>query len=165
MWRQLGICPDWQCDERLWHAGLSEDGTRCFVSGFDDNVYVVWDIEKQSVIWRDDGTSGDSQIKPLDDWIGSDGYIALPTGPATGRYRVFGLNFNHAKTESEALNQVLEVNVKDRILTVRQKNSDAVVCKLSFEASSGDWAFASFSDNDAVIAVIEPYSVTFYGRI
>ena len=28
---------------------------------------------------------------------------------------------------------------------------------------TGDWAFASFSDDDSVIAVIEPYSVTFFG--
>src|SRR5437588_8806030 len=118
MWRQIGICPDWQCDERLWHAGLSEDGTKCFVSGFEEHVYIVWDIEKQSVIWRDDSTSGDSEIKPLDEWIGSDGYIALPTGPAAGRYRIFGLNIKNAKTESEALQQVLKVNVKDGILTV-----------------------------------------------
>jgi WD40 repeat protein len=163
-WRQIGVCPDWQCDERLWHAALSEDGTKCFVAGYDSNVYIVWDIEKQSVIWRDDGSGGDSELKSLEEWVGPDGYLELSAGPARGRYRVFGLNINHAKTQSAGLDEVLEVDARSGTVLVRDKNSSAIVCKLDFDAFSGDWAFASFSDNDATIAVIEPYSVTFFQR-
>lgn len=164
MWTQIGVCPDWNCDERLWHGGLSEDGRKCFISGFEDNVYIVWDVTSHCVIWRDEGSNEGSERPPLDKWIDSDGYITLPTGPAAGRYRVFGLSLNHAKVESATLDQRLEVDAKQGIVSVRKKSTGTVVCRLSFDAFSGDWAFASFSDNDAVIAVIEPYSVTFFGR-
>lgn len=164
MWKQIGVCPDWQCDERLWHAGLSADGTKCFVSGFEENVYIVWDIMKQSVVWRDDGSSGESEIQPLEKWIDSDGCISIAAGSAKEKYRIFGVNFNHAKTESVALNQLLEVDAENGVLIVRESGTGSVICDLQFDAFSGDWAFASFSENDAVIAVIEPYSVTFFGR-
>ncbi|HTU88766.1 MAG TPA: hypothetical protein VMF69_01600 [Gemmataceae bacterium] len=164
MWKQISICPDWQCDDRIWHAGLSEDGTKCFVAGFDDHIYIVWDIEHHSVIWRDEGSGRDSESLPLGEWIGPDGCIDLTTGPAHGRYRIFGLNFNYAKIESPDLNQVLEVDEKEGVLSVRARDTHAIINELPFDAFSGDWAFASFSDNDAVIAVVEPYSVTFFGR-
>ena len=164
IWKPIGICPEWQCDERLWHAGLSEDGTKCFVAGFDDNVYIVWDIGEQRVVWRDDGTDGESKIQPLDSWIDADGYITVENEETRGRYRIFGLNLNHAKTASTALNQVLEVNKQDGTLLVRERGTGAVLCRLSFDAFSGNWAVASFSDDDSVIAVIEPYSVTFFGQ-
>ncbi len=164
MWKQVGICPHWQCDDRIWHAGLSRDGTKCFVAGFDDNTYIVWDMEKNSVIWRDEGSGRASESLPLGEWIGPDGCIALNTGPAQGRYRIFGLNFNYAKIESLDLNQVLEVDEKEGVLSIRARDTQAVIQELPFDAFSGDWAFASFSDNEAVIAVVEPYSVTFFGR-
>jgi hypothetical protein len=164
MSKKIGECPDWQCDERLWHAGLSDDGARCFVAGFEDNVYVVWDIAGNKVIWRDDGTNGNSAIQPLENWIGADGYVTVETGEGRGRYRLFGLELNYSKTESITLHQVLEVDEKVGLLRVRDSQTREIVCELPFEALSGDWAFASFSHNDAVIAVLEPYSVTFFGR-
>jgi hypothetical protein len=163
MWKKIGVCPDWQCDDRIWHAGLSDDGTKCFVSGFEDNVYIIWDILKQSVIWKDDGSDAGSETPLLKEWIDPDGCITLRKGSACGHYRVFGLNFNHPKIESTVLRQVLEVDEKSGILVVREKGSSAIVSRLPFDAFSGDWAFASFSENYAVIAVIEPYSVTFLG--
>jgi hypothetical protein len=165
MWKQIGVCPGSECGDRLWHAGLSGDGTKCFVAGFDDHVYLVWDIMDQRVLWKDDATEGDSPIESLEEWVDASGYVEITTGPAAGRYRVFGLNHGRAKTESNLLNQSLEVNVREGMVLVRDRFSGSVTAELTFDAFSGDWAFASFSDNDRTIAVLEPYSVTFYGCI
>lgn len=163
-WKLIGGCPGWQCDERLWHAGLSEDGTKCFIAGFDDNVYIVWSIRERRVVWRDDGSDGESDFESLNEWIDSDGYLSVLDQSAKGRYRIFGLNHNHARTQSDALDQSLEVDQRMGVVRVINRTSKSVVSELTFKAFSGDWAFASFSDNDRMLAVIEPYSVTFFDR-
>ena len=164
MWEQIGVFPGWQCDERLWHAGLSSDGAKCFVAGFEDHVYVVWDVAKQEVVWRDDGTDGESVILPLKEWLDASGYVHLPQSPTAERYRIFGLAIHHEKLRSATLHQVLSVDPVRGIVEVRDATSGIAMWSLAFEADSEDWAYASFSDDDSVIAVIEPYSVTFFGR-
>lgn len=164
MWQRIGHCNDWRCGERLWHAGLSEDGTKCFIAEFDDSVYSVWDIQKGELVWRDDGIDGKSPHGSLQEWMDSSGIVEIEEGPVAGRYRIFGLEYNHAKTRSNTLDQELEVNVKDEMLLVQSCSTGETVSELKYEVFSGDWAFASFSENDAVIAVVEPYNVTFFKR-
>lgn len=164
MWRRVGHCEHWRCGERFWHAGLSEDGAKCFVAEFDDNVYSVWDIDNSDVVWRDDGTDDDSPLATLSELIDPNGIVDIHEGPAMGRYRLFGLEHNYAKTKSPILDQELEVDVKRETLLVRSCSSGDTVCELKYEVFSGDWAFASFSENDKTIAVVEPYNVTFFRR-
>jgi WD40 repeat protein len=131
MWKKIGVCPAWQCDERLWHAGLSEDGTKCFVAGFEDNVFIVWDTSGHRVVWRDDGTNGDSPIQPLEQWIDHDGYITLESGEGSGRYRIFGLELSYAKVESAVLHQLLEGSAKKGTFHVRDLRTNAIICELT----------------------------------
>jgi hypothetical protein len=81
---------------------------------------------------------------------------------AQGEYRVFGLNINHAKTAHQNLS--VKVEQKTETVIVQESTSGEVVAQLKYECFSGDWAFASFSDDGNVIAVIEPYYVTFFAR-
>lgn len=164
MWRQIGRCPGSECDDRLWSAGLSADGTKCFVGGYEDHVLIVWDIRASRVLWRDDGSDGGSEIQSLADLMDDDGFVHLAEAPVEGRYRIFGLDYGHGKIESNLLNRVLEVRTSDQTLLVRERKSNLTVCRLSLEALSNDWAFVSFSENDATIAVLEPYSVTFFAQ-
>lgn len=164
MWQRIGHCEDYRCGERLWHAGLSEDGTKCFIAEFDDNTYSVWHIQKGDVVWRDDGTDGQSPLGSLQELMDSNGIVEIEEGPAAGRYRIFGLEHNHARTQSNTIDQELEVNVKDEMLLVKSCSTRETISKLKYAVFSGDWAFASFSENDATIAVLEPYNVTFFER-
>ncbi|WP_425400791.1 hypothetical protein [Aeoliella sp.] len=164
MWQRIGHCDDWRCGERFWHAGLSEDGAKCLIAEYDDNIYSVWDIQHGDVVWTDDGTDGNSPLAALQDWMDSNGVVEIEGGPAAGRYHIFGLEYNHPRTQSTILDQELRVSVEDAMLLVQRTSTGEKVSELAFEAFSGDWAFASFSENDATIAVLEPYNVTFFGR-
>ena len=157
MWSCIGTCPDFQCGERLWHAGLSADGRLCLMANVDEN-YIVWDIRNSEVVWREAG-----QVK-LADWADENGYVSIEEGPASGKYRVFGLSVNHAKTKDESTDTVLLVDKKREVVLVLQGSSGQTLQALKYECFSGDWAFASFSDNGEVIAVIEPYYVSFFGK-
>lgn len=164
MWHRVGHCNDARCGERFWHAGLSEDGSKCFIAKFDDNVFSVWDIQKRAIVWRDDCTNGSSSLSSLQDWMNSGGIVQIEVGPAAGCYRIFGLDHNHAKTRSNALDQELNLNSTDETLLVQRCSTGEIICELKHEVFSGDWAFASFSENDATIAVLEPYNVTFFSQ-
>ena len=163
-WKQIGVCPDFHCDERLWHAGLSEDGNKCFISGFEDHAYIVWDVHHNQVLWKDDGYDGDSNVPPLEEWIDSDGFINISSGPAEGRYQLFGMEHNNPKTEVASTDLSLELDQSAECVVVRNRTTREVVARLKYEAFSGDWASASFSEDGSTIAVIEPYNVTFFGR-
>ena len=162
-WTKIGVCRDSDCDERLWHAALSTDATKCLVAGFDDCSYVVWDIRSQKVIWRDVGIGRDFLYPSIAEWTDENGYVEIADSIAAGRYRVFGINVNFARSTASTLGQSLSIDLEHKQVLVYQTDSNAMLARLSYESFSGDWAYASFSDNDEVFAVIEPYSVTFYG--
>ena len=164
MWSRVGVCEDWRCGERLWHAGLSPDGCRCFVADCDDNAFIVWDVLESKILWKDDATGRDSPIESLHALMTADGWAQLGAGPAAGRYRIFGFGHNYAKTSSSESDLKLDVRVREETLVIRRISNDEIVCKLPFEAFSGDWAFASFSEDASTIAVVEPYYVTFFRR-
>jgi hypothetical protein len=143
---------------------LSADGSKCFLSDCDED-YIVWDIATSTILWSDNGASGHSTTQSLTEWISSDGWIQIADSTAAQRYRIFGLEHNHAKNYSADLDIVLDVQVTNELLLLKQGSTNHIVCELKYEAFSGDWAFASFSENDATIAVLEPYYVTFYQRL
>ena len=163
VWKRIGCCPDWHCDERLWHAGLSPNGRQCLVAGFEDSVGIVWDVQKSLVIWRQDGYEPKpGMYPPLAEWVDSEGYVSIDEPTAAGKYRIFGLNTNHAKVTHGRL--ALNIELQTKTLQVVERSIGEVVAQLKYEADSGDWAFASFSDDGSVIVVLEPHNVTFYDR-
>lgn len=159
MWRQVGVCPA-DIVDRFLHAGLSDDGELCFISDTDETFF-VWSISTNEIIWIDDGAEGASPYPALEEII-VDGFIKIEDSRAKGRYRIFGLYENHPKTEDIKSQIRLEIDLKAKHLILRHVANDAVLQVLGFAALSGDWAFASFSENGATIAVLEPYHVTFF---
>ncbi len=163
MWKKIGICQDLECDERLWHAGLSPDGSRCFVGGFDDAVYIVWDIRAARKLWENATYEPPAvEYPPLTNWVDRDGYVVIQEGPAAGKYRVFGLYYNPGRTFDEMRGLKLEVDISKHMLIVVEAATCRELQRLEYESFSGDWAFASFSDDGRTIAVIEPYYITFF---
>lgn len=155
-WNEAGICPTGFQADRFWHAGLSSDGKLCFVAGVDVEVYFVWDIDRNTVIWTDERESSPS----LDQWI-QKGALTIEDDPARGRYRIFGLHHNFAITHHKTTGSSLTVDLPNEKVRVAD---GAAVQDLKFDAFSGDWAFASFSEDGGTVAILEPYSVTFCRR-
>ena len=156
-WQRIGVCPAQENIERIWHAGINTDGTHLFISSVDDE-YLVWDIVAQSTIWRDHEHPNPDSLKCLYDWI-VDGHVSLDSPTLTDRFRIFGLHHQYPLLESRG--QTLETDTKNHNLVIRDASGTQ---SLPFEAFSGDWAYASFSGNGNIIAVVEPYDVTLYGH-
>jgi hypothetical protein len=159
-WTRVGVCRTFGVLERFHHAGLSADGRRCFVASVDDDVYAVWDIAAGSIVWIDDGSAGDSSLPPLDEWADTD-VLDLDLPAIGGRYQLFGLLRPAAVVDHPAAGLQLELDGHARELLLRTR--DGVIWqRLPYEAHSGDWAYASFSANGRMIAVLDPYVVTFF---
>lgn len=91
-----------------------------------------------------------------------DEYIEIASGSAEGRYRIFGLDYNFALTRSEQLGVELHLNLESAVLEIYDVNSRRILQELGFTVFSGDWAYASFSDDYSTIAVLEPYNITVF---
>jgi hypothetical protein len=159
-WTRVGVCRAFDILERLHHAGLSADGRRCFVASVDDDVYAVWDIAAGGWIWMDDGTDGDSPLPPLDEWAPAT-MLDLDLLAIGGQYQLFGLFRPAAVVEHAAAGLSLELDGHARELLLRTRDG-AIWQRLPYDAPSGDWGCASFSANGRMIAVLEPYAVTFF---
>ena len=156
-WQRIGVCPATEHIQRIWHAGINTDGSRLFISSIDDE-YLVWDTVAQTIIWRDHEQSNSTPFECLDEWV-VDGHISLNSSTLTDRFRIFGLNHQHPLLESRG--QTIEPDIENHNLLV---HDDGSIQSLPFEAFSGDWAYASFSADGHVIAVVEPYDVTLFGH-
>lgn len=166
-WRQVGLFsagaggPELVL-ERLWHAALSPDGTHCFVAEAEDTAYLVWDIDRSAVVWAEDSTQTDTPHYPeLEEWV-KDGFIEIEDGPGHRCYRIFGLEQNFPKVEDLARGLRLLTNVQEKALIIQYLVSGNTIQRLTFADDSGDWAFASFSEDDSAIAVLTPYCATFF---
>jgi hypothetical protein len=103
-----------------------------------------------------------SRHRDLEEWV-ADGYIQIDEGPAKGRYRVIGVVHNHPILEAEGVK--ISVDLRNKDLILNDSSTDQLVQKLRYESLSGDWAFASFSDDASVIAVLVPYRITFFSVV
>jgi hypothetical protein len=159
-WTRVGVCPAFDALERLHHAGLSSDGRHCFVASVDDDVYAVWDIAAGSWIWIDDGTDGDSPLPSLNEWADAD-MLDLDLPAIGGPYQLFGLFRPPTIVDHPAAGLHIELDGCARELLLRTRDG-AIWQRLPYDARSGDWACASFSANGRMIAVLEPYAVTFF---
>lgn len=165
MWQQISICKLPTNVDRFHHAGLSISGQRCLVSDVDDDVYFVWDVKAQKIIWADEGAT--SEMPELEDWI-EDGYVMIDEDVVEGQYRIFG--FVHNYPVEHYLGIILEAvpatkNVNYGMLYLKDDVSSENIQALQFDDFSGDWAFASFSEDGSTIAVLTPYHITFFGNL
>jgi hypothetical protein len=159
-WEQVGVLGSGGMLERFWNAGLSDKGAFCFVTDLDDYWCWVYSRIDDKVIWE---ARGYPELPRLSEWQ-KDGFVEIEDREARGRYRLFSLGENNP----------IEINEEDGILIITDTASDELVIvdnvtgeefqRLKYKAFSGDWAFATFSDDGSVIAVVEPYYVTFFAR-
>jgi len=142
--------------------GLSADGRLCFVSAFQEETYLIWDIRSAKPICIEDGEQEVPDHPDLEDWM-TDGYIQLDEGPGKGRYRIFGLLHNHPMLEAEGV--ALSINGKNSEILLKDLSTGNLLQTLGYHSLSGDWAAASFSEDGSIIAVAEPYYITFFSRV
>jgi hypothetical protein len=100
----------------------------------------------------------------LGEYLDADGCYAIPDGPGAGRYRVFGIHEQHGRTVDAGAGVRLEIDRPAGVVRVVRLSDAAEMAALRYEWFSGDWAFASFSEDGSMFAVIEPYHVTFFTR-
>ena len=156
-WRMAAVYKKGIPIERYWNAGLSVDGTKCFLTDIDEYIYLVFDVNTGETLWMDDSDSFDLAI-----WKYEESHLTLFKHSVEGMYRLFGLGCNHPILEFPALNLKIDLSVEDEELLISQLTGGKAVQRLTYEAFSGDWAFATFSDDGSTIAVLEPYYVTFF---
>jgi hypothetical protein len=168
-WIRLGVFDDltWGV-ERLWSAGLSPDGRKCFVADSGWETYIIWDLQECEIIWKDE-IKEMKGVRPLSYWLEKEGgKLEINAGKETLRYSVFGFEVGEGKIFDEEKKLRLSCSIgygnSPSLLKITDTTDEKVVAELEYESLSGDWAFASFSEDGNVIAVIEPYFITFFGR-
>jgi hypothetical protein len=125
----------------------------------------VWDVPGRRLICILDGPeSPEDECLDLGNHLDSDGSYIIPDGPGAGRYRVFGVHEQHGRTVDDPSGTRLEIDQSARVVRVVRTSDATEVAALKYEWFSGDWAFASFSDDGKMFAVVEPYHVTFFAR-
>lgn len=160
MWTRVSICTEGDVgDDRIWHAALSEDGCLALVFSWNEDC-ILWDVFRSQVL-----CPIGAEYPALEEWIDPDGFIELTEGPGRGKFRVFGLDHNHGKCECPELGIVLAIDQAQQAILVNRRSTGEHLATLRYEAFSGDWAFCSLSENCQVLAVIEPYYVTFFARM
>ena len=151
-WRRIAVLDTGKVTDRFWHAGLSPDGRQCFAAAVDDEDYFVFDVLSHSVVWVEAVTEDGGGYPDLADWV-RDNYIEITTGPAEGRYRVFGLYQNYPRTHNLTYGVTAELDRATAEVVIIRAGTGEQLQRLRYKAFSGDWAVASFSDDDTILAV------------
>jgi hypothetical protein len=167
-WQKTGKHISGYITDRFAHAGLSSDGRYCFIADFDDQTYGVWSIYDQEVLWSEVRVDLDEPTYPaLDHWI-ANGFIEIQSGPAKGSYRVFGCEENHPLLENSRYGlRITSVATAEKddyagSLVLIETTSSQPAQRLEFDDASGDFAFASFSEDGSMLAVLTAYDITFF---
>lgn len=158
-WKLISYCSDNEVGERLWHAGLSADARYCILFDCDEQC-AIWDVNLCQTVWKDDGTT-DSKYPMLDDWIDSNGCITIDEAPVAATYRLIGLEHNAPILRSKTNGNKISVDVKNAKLKVLSADR-LLLQELKFHAFSGDWAYATFSEDGSTILVVEPYYISIF---
>jgi len=159
-WFRIGVFSSGGNIERIAHAGLSSNGRLCFVSGEDDYPFMVWDIKNAKIIWV--ANEFRRHHSDLSGFVKNE-HIEIDEEPAIGSYRVFGINENYALQRNVGMQIEIKLEETLNALLLTKFSTNQEIQSLNYEAFSGDWTFASFSDDGSVIAVMEPYYITFFG--
>jgi hypothetical protein len=160
-WAEIGVLQAGiRTIERFGNAGLSEDGNLCFVTDVDEYWYAVYSLPMDKIIWQ---SRGYPELPRLSEWE-KEGFIEITKGPAKARYRLFGLGPHHPLEVNEAEGIRIDIDEYASELLIVDVATETPLQGLKFVDYSGDWAFATFSDNYRVIAVIIPLSITFFSR-
>lgn len=158
-WSELGCCPADVLADRLTHAALSADGRFCFLGAVDDEAYGVWDIRNSELLWVEDDTVPGEGPPDLRDWL-REGFLQLDVPQVRGRYRVFGLLYDHSLHATKQYQLRLAPQAQEVLIVHR--DTGVLLQRLPYRAASGDWVRASFAEMGDVLAVLEPYFVTFF---
>ena len=168
MWHRVSVCSDYQCPgaERFWDAGLNHDGSRCLIFADCDDLF-VWDVRRGRLECVCEGPESPEERQSRSFGLGFGQSLepgelfTIGEGPGADRYRVFGKN-RRGRTADERLGLRLEVDLPAGLVRVVRLAGGVEVVALNYEWSSGDRAAASFSEDGGLIAVLEPYHVTFF---
>lgn len=158
-WQRKAVVDAFNEFERFHHAGLTANGCHCLVAS-DNEDYAVIDVETGDWLWTDVNDS--SSVLPEIVAATTDGWFNLLQGPVPGKYRIFGLHSNHPIERAVPFGISLQIDLDAAKLILRDIDTGNAVESLAFEQGSGDWAYASFSDDCSTIAVLEPYYVTLF---
>src|SRR5215471_15282147 len=79
------------------------------------------------------------------------------------RHTLFGILHNHPMLEAEGV--ALIINGKNSEIDLKDLSTGNLLQTLGYHSLSGDWAAASFSEDGSIIAVAEPYYITFFSRV
>lgn len=158
MWRKVADCFARGVPiERYWNAGLSSDGTKCFLTDIDEYAYQIIDVNSGETLWLDI-----SESPSILDNRPTETHVTIEASGVAGKYRLFGLGYNFPLLQHPVSDLRIHVDIEAQKLVLSNSASGKEIERLRYEAFSGDWAFATFSDDGSTVAVIEPYYVTFF---
>ena len=111
------------------------------MAGFEDSVYHCLGPSRSPwLFWRQDGYEPKpGMYPPLAEWVDSEGYVSIDEPTTAGKYRIFGLNTNHAKVTHGRL--ALNIKLQTKTLQVVERSIGEVLPELNCQTVSGDWAF------------------------
>jgi hypothetical protein len=157
MWKEVYVYGDGNRIERYWNAGLSLDGNKCFLTDIGEIMYFIFEVGTGHVLWKNERTLSQPSILNNDNE-----FLSLADEPVKGDYRLFGLGINHPILEIPSIKLKINLSIDTEELILSESPSEKEIQRLKYHAFSGDWAFATFSDDGSTIAVIEPYYLTFF---
>jgi hypothetical protein len=165
MWRRFSDCPICPPAERLWHAGLNQDGSRCILFG-DCPELPVWDVPGRCVehVYEDLQSPQAYGWHDLRKVLQPGDFYVIRDGPCADRYRVFGID-EPGRTVDAHLGLRLEIDQSAALVRVRRLGDGVQVDALTYEWVSGAYAVASFAEDGGMFAVLEPYHATFFHRL
>jgi WD40 repeat protein len=163
-WKQVGYCGAGYYTDRFHLAALSTDGRYCLVGGTDGETFFVWDINQNRAIWADDDIE-DETDEELDNFMDRTAqFLEGSYSPIAGlKFRPIGLLQDNPLGIHPELG--LEIHAGGESLSLHDVRTKRSVQSLSFKNISGDWEYASFSDDGSTIVVLTPYDITFFRRM
>ncbi len=159
MWEEFGVWSSSIPIERFYNAGLSTDGRLCIATDI-DSLFAVWSIDQHQQIWSHE--EDDEVIDAaLADW-GNSTHFAFTIEPVKSRYRLFGLEHNYPLEINAQHDSQIQIWSQTREVAVQNIQDKTQLQRLKYRDFSGDWVFATFSDDGSTLAVLTPYDISFF---
>ena len=175
IWKEVsrwGGNPDW----RFSHIAVSSDGNYCFFVWWDNDTCALFDIESNTIIWTDEEDdvfrecAGLTHAMYSDEWAAwidkkcKDGHLHLNCEPLDGTYRVIGHTSHHPRLADRRLNLQLDVRIDTGEIVLCSTGDDTEIQRLSYHIRSGDWSYATFSDDGSTITIFDSLWTSFFRR-
>jgi hypothetical protein len=141
-------------DPSLFIAGLSNDGSRCLYTDIEGIVCNIYHVETQ----HDEHPLGKQSLKFNDLQQGE--YLVIKKGSLRGQYRLFGGDYNYPLTENSTLGIKLNLDMDNEQVVLTSLKDSSELDRIKYRTN--DWVSATFSAHGSTLAIIEPYSITFF---